>query len=67
MEITNFEEVGVEIQTRNEGHYIAQSIALCSLAVVAVGYILVRSVAKIQRQNTERVAERVARRATAQV
>lgn len=45
----------------------AQTIALCIIAAVAVGYVLLKSVAKIHRGQTERVAERVARTANVQV
>lgn len=44
-------------------HHTAQTVALCVLAAVAVGYLLVRLIAKIHRQQTERVAERAARMA----
>lgn len=44
------------------GHHTAQTVALCVLAAVAVGCLLVKSIAKIQRQHTERVAEQTARR-----
>lgn len=39
-------------------HTSAQTIALCVLAAVAVGYVLLRTIAKIHRQQTERVAAR---------
>lgn len=45
----------------NSGHLTAQTVALCVLAGVAVGYLLVKAVTKCHRQQTERVAERVSR------
>lgn len=43
------------------GHQTAQTVAICALAVTAVGYLLIRAIVKFQRQHTERVAERTAR------
>lgn len=51
----------------SEGHHTAQMVSLCVFAVVAVGYVLLRALAKIHRQHTERVAERATRRDAAQV
>lgn len=51
----------------SEGHYTAQSVSPCILATVAVGYVVLRGLAKIHRQLTERVAERTTRRVAAQV
>lgn len=48
------------VAQKSEGHHTAQTIALCSLAVAAVGYILFRGFAKIQRQQTEQAARRAA-------
>lgn len=45
----------------NTGHHTAQTVAMCTLAVTAVGYLIIRAIVKFQRQNTERVAERAAR------
>lgn len=45
----------------------AQTVSLCILAGVAVGYLLFKAVMKLHRQQTERAAERVARRVVAQV
>lgn len=53
--------------SKYESNHTAQTVALCVLAVVAVGYLTVRALVKIQRQHTERVAERAARRVSAQV
>lgn len=50
-------------ENKNENH-TAQTVALCVLAAVAVGYIAVKILAKLHRQQTERVAERAARLAT---
>lgn len=44
-----------------EGHFTAQSIALCVLAAVTTGYVAVKVLARLHRHNTERLAERVAR------
>lgn len=46
------------------GHHVAQTIALCVMAGVAVGYILAKSIIRCHRQQTERAAERTARLAT---
>lgn len=51
----------------SEGHHTAQVIAICVIAAVAVGYLLLKGIAKVNRQHTERVAERTARRVAAQV
>lgn len=48
------------------GHHTVQTVALCALAITAAGYIVVKAVMKIQRQQTERLAERAARRAVVQ-
>lgn len=50
-----------------ESNQAAQTVALCIIAAVAVGYVLLRGIVKLQRQHTERVAERTARRMNAQV
>lgn len=47
--------------TTTESHHTAQTVALCLMAGVAVGYLLVKSLMKCHRQQTERVAERTAR------
>ena len=52
----------VNSATTTDGNHTAQTVALCVLASVAVGYLLVKGLVKIQRQHTERVAERTARR-----
>lgn len=49
------------------GHHTTQTVALCAMAVFAAGYLIFKGVAKINRHNTERVAERAARRVNAQV
>lgn len=50
-----------------ENHHHAQTIALCALAVVAVGYVLIKSLVKLHSSHTIRVAERVTRSANPQV
>lgn len=45
----------------------AQTIGICVLAAVVTGYVLVRVLVKLNRQHTERVAERAARRVAVQV
>lgn len=49
-----------------ENNHLAQTIALCALVAVVVG-LVIKVVAKIQRQHTERVGEQAARRLAAQV
>lgn len=48
------------VECPNQQHG-AQSVALCVLAAVAVGYVLVKTLLKLHRDHTVRVAERVAR------
>lgn len=52
---------------KSEGHHSAQTIALCILSAVAVGYVLLKGLLKLHRQHTEQVAERASRRVVAQV
>lgn len=52
---------------KSEGHHAAQTIALCVLSAVAVGYVVLKGLLKLHRQHTERVAERATRRVVAQV
>lgn len=47
--------------------HTAQTVSLCILAGVAVRYLLFKAAMKLHRQQTERAAERVARRVVAQV
>lgn len=47
--------------TNTEPHNVAQAVALCVIAGVAVGYIIVRTVLKAHKRRTERVAERAVR------
>lgn len=49
------------------GNHTAQTVALCAMAVFAAGYVIFKAVAKVSRHNTERVAERAARRVGAQI
>lgn len=42
----------------------AQTIAICVLAAVAVGYIAIKLIGKLHRQTTERVPELVVQAAT---
>lgn len=51
----------------NEGHQTAQSVSLCVIAAIAAGYIVIKSIIKLHRNHTERVAERAARRVAVQV
>lgn len=60
-------EIVAPVSVQSEGHSTAQTIALCILAAVAVGYIIVKGNSKVNRQHTERVAERTARRVAVQV
>lgn len=52
------EIVAPAVVSNAESHHTAQTVALCVLATVAVGYIVVKSLMKCHRQQTERVAER---------
>lgn len=47
--------------TPSESHATAQTVALCVLAAVAVGYIAVKMLSKLHRQHIERVAARTVR------
>lgn len=51
----------------NVENHTAQTIALCALAVATIGYLIVKGVTKLHRQNTVRLAEQAARRVAAQV
>lgn len=42
-------------------HNVAQTAALCVLAGVALGYILIRAVLKAHKRRTEQIAERAVR------
>lgn len=55
------EIVAPAVLSNAEGHHTAQAVALCILAGVAVGYLLVKAVSKCHRRETERVAERATR------
>lgn len=46
----------------NDGGSTGQTVALGVLATVAVAYVVIRTILKLHRQHTERVAERAARR-----
>lgn len=48
----------------SEDHITAQTVALCVLAAVAVGYLAAKIIAKVHRQQTERVAARTVQLAT---
>lgn len=47
--------------SNNEQSTDAQTIALCVLAAVAVGYIATKLLTKLHRQHIERVADRTIR------
>lgn len=57
------EVIAPTISTTNntEPHNVAQAVALCVIAGVAVSYIIVRAVLKAHKRRTERVAERAVR------
>lgn len=56
------EIVAPAVQTSNaESNHTAQTVAVCVLAGLAVAYAVFRTVTKLHRQHTERVAERAAR------
>lgn len=39
-----------------------QTVAICVIAIVAVGYVLIKGFVKLHRHHTERCAEQAARR-----
>lgn len=51
----------------NVENHTEQIVALCALAVATIGYLFVKGVIKLHRQNTMRLAEQAARRVAAQV
>lgn len=58
------DEIVAPVTNNEQNSVSAQTIAICILAAVAVGYIAVKLIGKLHRQSTERVAERVVRVAT---
>lgn len=52
---------------QSETHTTAQTVSLCVLAAVAVGYIATKMLTKLHRQHIERVTARTVRLATANV
>lgn len=47
-----------------EKSHSVQAVAICIFTAVAVGYIVVKGLIKLHRQQTERLAERAVRLAT---
>lgn len=61
------DEVVTPVINNVNDHHATQTVALCVLAGVALGYVMLRGLMKIHRQHTERVAECTTRRVAAQV
>lgn len=57
------DEIVTTNQMAQSDHHETQAIALCVLAGVAIFYVVTKIILKLHKSHTERLAERVARRA----